>query len=104
MALANLLDGKVQGALLWSRILNFTEMDSPSRFCFGLEKHEQNKVIRSLFSATGQELLELGQIREWAVEFFSSLYSNEYGENEALLEEFCGEGVRVKVRVRSLQI
>lgn len=53
----------------------------------GLEKkHGQNRVIHSLFTGIGQELVDLGQIRERAV-FFSSLYASEYNENGALFEE-----------------
>lgn len=40
-------------------------------------------------------------MREWAVEFFSFLNSNEYGENEALLEEFCGELPQVSAETNS---
>ncbi|KAG7480242.1 hypothetical protein JOB18_046484 [Solea senegalensis] len=65
MALAKLLDTKVQGALVRSRVQNITEMDAPSSFFFGLEKkHGQKKVIHSLLSDTGQELTDPGQIRK----------------------------------------
>ncbi|TWW78198.1 hypothetical protein D4764_11G0003190 [Takifugu flavidus] len=75
MALASLLDNQVQGTLVRSRIQDLTEMDAPSIFFFGLEKKRgQNLIIHSLFSSTGQELVEPGQIRKQAVEFFSSLY------------------------------
>ncbi|KAK0147956.1 Transposon TX1 uncharacterized protein [Merluccius polli] len=61
MALANLLDTKVQGALVRSRIQNITEMDAPSSFFFGLEKKQgQRRQIHSLLSETGQELTEPG--------------------------------------------
>jgi len=40
MALANLLDNKVQGALVRSWVQNITEQDAPSSFFFGLEKKE----------------------------------------------------------------
>ena len=92
MALANLLDSRVQGALVRSRIQNIAEMDAPSGFFFGLEKkHGQRKIIHALLSDTGQELTEPGQIRSRATQFFSSLYSSEYEENHELEEEFCGE-------------
>ncbi|TWW71161.1 hypothetical protein D4764_17G0006440 [Takifugu flavidus] len=76
MALASLLDSQVQGALVRSRIQDLTEMDAPSSFFFGWgeKKHGQNLIIHSLLSSTGQELVEPGQIRQRAVEFFSSLY------------------------------
>ncbi|KAI3376857.1 hypothetical protein L3Q82_000113 [Scortum barcoo] len=55
MALANLLEGRVQGALVRSRYQNIAEMDAPSGFFFGLEKKNgQRKVIHSLLSDAGQ--------------------------------------------------
>ncbi|KAK0138454.1 Transposon TX1 uncharacterized protein [Merluccius polli] len=91
MALANLLDTKVQGALVRSRIQNITEMDAPSSFFFGLEKKQgQRRQIHSLLSETGQELTEPGMIRKRAVEFYASLFESEFRENEELMEEVCG--------------
>ncbi|TWW73398.1 Transposon TX1 uncharacterized 149 kDa protein ORF 2 [Takifugu flavidus] len=91
MALASLLDNQVQGALVRSRIQDITEMDAPSSFFFGLERRRgQNQMIHSLFSSTGQELVEPGQIRRRAVEFFSSLYETEYCGDDGLFDEFCG--------------
>ncbi|KAJ4946116.1 hypothetical protein JOQ06_023791 [Pogonophryne albipinna] len=64
ISLANLLDDKVQGALVGSRFLNTNEMDAPTRFFFGLErKNGQRRVIHSLLSDTGQEITEPSQIR-----------------------------------------
>ena len=81
MALANLLDTKVQGALVRSRVQNISAMDVPSNFFFGLEKKNgQTKIIHSLLSDTGQELVEPGQIRRRAVDFYSSIYTSEYDE------------------------
>ena len=49
MAVANLLETKIQDALVRSRILNISEMDAPSSFFFGLEKKKgQKKVMNSL--------------------------------------------------------
>ena len=91
LVLANLLESKVQGVLVRSRVQNITEMDAPSSFFFSLErKRGQRKAIHSLLSNTGQQLSEPGQIRRRAVEFYSSLFESEYKENEGLLEEFCG--------------
>ncbi|KAJ3584710.1 hypothetical protein NHX12_015205 [Muraenolepis orangiensis] len=91
MALANLLDVKVQGALVRSRFLNINEMDAPTSFFFGLEKKKngQRRVIHSLLSGTGQELTEPSQIRRRAVSFYSTLYTSEYEEGETLSEGFC---------------
>ncbi|KAI3368388.1 hypothetical protein L3Q82_008091 [Scortum barcoo] len=87
---ANLLESKVQGALVRSRFQNIAEMDTPSGFFFGLErKNGQKKVIHALLSDAGQELVEPGQIRRRAVEFYRSLYSSEYEEDNTLQEEFC---------------
>ncbi|KAI3357334.1 hypothetical protein L3Q82_015491 [Scortum barcoo] len=59
LALANLLESKVQGALVRSLFQNIAEMDTPSGFFFGLErKNGQKKVIHALLSDTGQELVE----------------------------------------------
>ena len=89
LALADLLDVKVQGALVRSRFQTISEMDAPSSFFFGLErKNGQRRVIHTLLSDTGQEIMEPRQIRRRAVEFYSSLYSSEYEEQEALQEEF----------------
>ena len=102
MALANLLDTKVQGALVRSRVQNISAMDVPSSFFFGLEKkHGQKKVIHSLLSDTGQELTEPGQIRRRAVKFYSSLYTSEYEENDSLFEGFCGELPQVSEETNS---
>lgn len=58
MALANLLDKKVQGALVRSRI-QISKMDALSGFFFGLErKHRQRKQIHSLLLDAGQELID----------------------------------------------
>ncbi|KAJ3604925.1 hypothetical protein NHX12_026976 [Muraenolepis orangiensis] len=90
MALANLLDVKVQGALVRSRFLNTNEMDAPTSFFFGLEKKNgQRRVIHSLLSGTGQEITEPSQIRRRAVSFYSTLYTSEYEEGETLSEGFC---------------
>ncbi|KAJ3588687.1 hypothetical protein NHX12_009541 [Muraenolepis orangiensis] len=68
MTLANLLDVKVQGALVRSRFLNTNEMDAPTSFFFGLEKKNgQRRVNHSLLSGTGQEITEPSQIRRRAV-------------------------------------
>uniref|UniRef100_A0A3Q3EUV6 Reverse transcriptase domain-containing protein n=1 Tax=Labrus bergylta TaxID=56723 RepID=A0A3Q3EUV6_9LABR len=89
LALADLLDVKVQGALVRSRFQAITEMDASSSFFFGLEKRSgQRRVIHSLLADTGQTLTEPSQIRR-AVSFYSALYSSEYEEEEALMEEFC---------------
>ncbi|KAJ3593897.1 hypothetical protein NHX12_006230 [Muraenolepis orangiensis] len=90
MALANLLDVKVQGALVRSRFLNTNEMDAPTSFFFGLEKNNgQRQVIHSLLSGTGQEITEPSQIRRRAVSFYSTLYTSEYEEGETLSKGFC---------------
>ncbi|TWW77456.1 Transposon TX1 uncharacterized 149 kDa protein ORF 2 [Takifugu flavidus] len=43
----------------------------------------------------GQELVEPGQIRKRAVEFFSSFYESEYCRDDGLFNEFCGDLPRV---------
>ncbi|MPV02303.1 hypothetical protein FVA96_24195, partial [Escherichia coli] len=89
MALADLLDVKAQGALVRSRFQTITEMDTPSSFFFGLErKSGQGRVIHALLADTGLPVVEPCQIRRRAVSFYSSLYTSEYREEEALTEEF----------------
>lgn len=59
MALASLLDSRVQGALVRSLVQNITEMDAPSGYFFSMEKKNgQHKTIHSLLLDTGQELTE----------------------------------------------
>lgn len=78
MALANLLENRVQGALIRSHFLDITEMDAPSNFFFRLEKKPgRSKAIHSLLCDARQELTELCQIRRRAVEFYSCLFSSE---------------------------
>ncbi|KAJ4948523.1 hypothetical protein JOQ06_020056, partial [Pogonophryne albipinna] len=102
MALANLLDVKVQGALVRSRFLNTNEMDAPTSFFFGLEKKNgQRRVIHSLLSDTGQEITEPSQIRMRAVSFYSTLYTSEYEEGETLSEGFCNELPQVSEETNS---
>ena len=77
MALADLLESKVQGALVMSRFQNISEMDAPTSFFFSMEKKNgQRRVIYTLLSDTGQELMEPRQIRERAVSFYQALYSS----------------------------
>ena len=64
-------------------------MDVPSSYFFGLErKNGQRRVVHMLLSDTGQEIVEPSQIRRRAVEFYTSLYSSEYEEEDSLLEGF----------------
>ena len=61
--LTDLLDVKVQAALVRSRFNHIMQMDAPSKFSFNLErKNRQSRMIRSLISATGQELTEPAEI------------------------------------------
>ncbi|KAI3363915.1 hypothetical protein L3Q82_001510 [Scortum barcoo] len=71
-------------------------------FFFGLEKKNgQKKVIHTLLSDAGQELMEPSQIRRRAVEFYSSLYSSEYEEEDTLQEKFCSELPQVSTETSS---
>lgn len=82
-ALANLLDTKVQGALVRSRFQNISDMDAPSSF-FSLErKSGQRKSVHSLLSDTGQELTGPDRIRTRPVEFYAALFRSEYGETDS---------------------
>ena len=87
MALADLLDTKVQGA----RVQDIKEMDAPSSYFFALEKRRrQRRQIHSMLSEAGQELTEPGLIRKRAVKFFTALFESEYKENDVLMEEVRG--------------
>ena len=102
LALADLLESKVQGALVRSRFQAIAEMDVPSSYFFGLErKNGQRRVIHTLLSDTGQEIVEPGQIRRRAVEFYTSLYSSEYEEEDSLIEGFTGGMPQVSAETNS---
>ncbi|KAI3353491.1 hypothetical protein L3Q82_020017, partial [Scortum barcoo] len=102
MALADLLDIKVQGALVRSQFHNIPEVDAPSSFFFSLEKKSrQKKVIHTLLSDAWQELMEPSQIRRRADEFYSSLYSSECEEEDTLQEEFCSKLPQVSTETNS---
>ncbi|KAI3369167.1 hypothetical protein L3Q82_026126 [Scortum barcoo] len=55
LALANLLESKVQGALVRSRFQNIAEMDTPSGFFFGLERKNGQKKSTNEEDNTLQE-------------------------------------------------
>lgn len=101
MALANLLENRVQGALIRSHFLDITEMDAPSNFFLVEKKRGRSKAIHSLLCDARQELTELGQIRRRAVEFYSCLFSSECKENQVLTEGFCGDLPRVSAETNS---
>lgn len=102
MALASLLETKVQGALVRSRVQDIKEMDAPSSFFFGLERTQgQRRQIHSLLSEMGQELTEPGLIRKRAVEFYASLFKSDFKENEELMEEVCGGLPQISAEVNS---
>ncbi|KAK0155412.1 Transposon TX1 uncharacterized protein [Merluccius polli] len=64
-------------------------MDAPSSYFFGLErKNGQGRVIHTLLSEAGEEIVEPSQIRRRAVEFYASLYTSEYVEDDGLMEGF----------------
>ncbi|KAL6481019.1 hypothetical protein MHYP_G00090990 [Metynnis hypsauchen] len=87
--LANLLGFRAQGALVRSRYQSLTQMDAPSKFFFNLErKNGQSRVIHSLRSEDGQELIEPVDIRKRAVRFYSELYGSEFKENGELASGF----------------
>ena len=92
MALADLLESKVQGALVRSCFQNISDMDAPTSYFFSLEKKNgQRKVIHTLLADTGKELVEPRQIRERAVSFYQALYSSEEEEEQTSMEEFFSE-------------
>ena len=65
-------------------------MDSPSKFFFSLEKKNgQSRQIHALQSGDGQQLTDIADIRNRAVDFYVKLYSSEYQEDDAVFDSFC---------------
>lgn len=89
-ALAHLLGVRMQGASVCSRCQNVTEIDSPSKFVFSLEKKNgQSRLIHSIQAEDGSELMETTAV--WKKElwiFFSKLYVSEYREDSDITEPF----------------
>lgn len=89
VVLSDLLRVKAQGALVRSRFRNFSEMDAPSRFFFGLEKkNSQKRYIHSVRSKSGALVSDASGIRTEAINFFSELYCSEYVDRPAVGEIF----------------
>ncbi|TWW77332.1 hypothetical protein D4764_12G0007220, partial [Takifugu flavidus] len=87
---------------LSSPLSSLSTQPAISSFFVGLQKKRgQNRVIHSLFSGTGQELVEAVQIKKCAVEFFSFLYANKYCEDDDLFAEFCRELPQVSEETNS---
>ena len=72
LASANLLLSKVQDALVLSRFQAIVEMDVPSSYFFGLERKsgQERRVIHTLLSYTGQEIVQPSQIRTRGVVWY----------------------------------
>ncbi len=87
--LNNLLGIRVQGALIRSRFQRAVEMDGSTKFFFGLEKKNgQSRLIHSLYSLDGTEIVEPKEIRKRAVIFYSELYRSENREADELANSF----------------
>ncbi len=81
--LNNLLGIRAQGALIRSRFQSAVEMDGPTKFFFGLEKKNgQSRLIHSLYSLDGTEIVEPKVI------FYSELYRSENTEADELANCF----------------
>ncbi|KAK0137006.1 Transposon TX1 uncharacterized protein [Merluccius polli] len=88
--LADLLGTRAQGALVRSRFQSISQMDTPSKFFFALEKKNgQSRYIHTLRAGDGTELTEPHEIRRRAVQFYSELYESEYVENDECFDSFC---------------
>ncbi|KAK0146916.1 Transposon TX1 uncharacterized protein [Merluccius polli] len=88
--LADLLGTRAQGALVRSRFQSISQMDTPSKFFFALErKNGQSRYIHTLRAGDGTELTEPHEIRRRAVQFYSELYESEYVENDECFDSFC---------------
>ena len=81
--------------------MTIVEMDVPSSYFFGLKRNGQRRVIHTLLSDTGQEIVEPSQIGRRAVEFNTSLYSSVYEGDDSLLEGFTGGFPQVSAETNS---
>jgi hypothetical protein len=69
---------KAKGALVRARFSMLKEMDAPSTFFFGLERQSgEVKGMHCLRLSGGQVTSVVGEMREWAVEFYTELYRAE---------------------------
>ncbi len=76
--LNNLLEMKAKGALVRSRFQSVDQMDVPSKFFFGLEKKNGQKIFfHSLRSESGTMLRDVNEIRKRIVDFYKGLYRSE---------------------------
>ncbi|KAI3364563.1 hypothetical protein L3Q82_011349 [Scortum barcoo] len=88
-AIANLLGITAQGALVRSRFMNASMLDSPSKFFFSLEsRNGQRKVIHCLRSDNGSSLTETTEIRRYATRFYRDLFKTELVEDPELDSTF----------------
>lgn len=79
--LAELWGVRAQGALIHSRFQSVTQMDTPSKFFFSMERKNGQSLLYGLLyalrSATGQELTKPAEILNCAMTFYSELYERE---------------------------
>lgn len=76
------LNEKVKGALIRSRFMSLAEMDAPTSFFFNLEyKAAQQKQMPCLKLPDGRITSKTVEMRNHAVDFYSSLYAAENCEN-----------------------
>ncbi|KAI3351506.1 hypothetical protein L3Q82_020350 [Scortum barcoo] len=91
-AIANLLGITAQGALVRSRFMNASMLDSPSKFFFSLEsRNGQRKVIHCLRSDNGSSLTEATEIRRYATGFYRDLFKTESVEDPELDSTFLSD-------------
>lgn len=80
--LRNLLETQAQGFLTRCKFQGVTQMDSPSKFFFHLEKKNgQSKMIQSLRMENMMVLTDTTDIREFAVNFYTELYQSDVCNN-----------------------
>ncbi|KAI3352308.1 hypothetical protein L3Q82_005171 [Scortum barcoo] len=91
-AIANLLGNTAQGALVRSRFMNASMLDSPSKFFFSLEsRNGQRKVIHCLHSDNGSSLTDATEIRRYATGFYRDLFKTESVEDPELDSTFLSD-------------
>lgn len=88
-SLVDLLDMKVQGALVRARFQGLTEVDKPTKFFFGLEKKAaKSRVIHCLKTPAGQVVEDPVEICRFATVFYKNLFAAEAERNAQEIKLF----------------
>ncbi|TWW78225.1 Transposon TX1 uncharacterized 149 kDa protein ORF 2 [Takifugu flavidus] len=92
VAIASLLGITAQGALVRSRYMNASMMDTPSKIFFSFEqKNGQRKVIHCQRVDDGSNITETAGIRRHATCFYKELFKSDMVEDPELETEFLSD-------------